>query len=122
LIRAGENAKDWVPSFVDKEICEVNEEKIGCVNCGVNKEKKIGGEPGDAGDAGHGFPFVEVAGERKHEERVATDGRWERQRRDVISRTKGFAYRVRKSTKRVGEKTENQTRQSTRMQYPSGLG
>jgi hypothetical protein len=80
-----------VPSFVDKEIGEVNEEKIGAVNCGVNKEKQIGDEPGDGGDSGDGFPFAEVAGEREHEERVTTDERRERQTRDVISRTEGFA-------------------------------
>ena len=122
LIRAGENTEDWVSSFVDKEIGEINEEKIGGVNCGVNKENKVGDEPGNAGDAGHGFPFVEVAGEREHEERVATDGRRERQRRDLISRTEGFAAESERAPRESQRKRRTRHGKTRRMRHSSWLG
>ena len=46
--------------FVNGEIVEVNEEKIGCAERGVEEEESVEDEPGDAGGFGDRFPFAEV--------------------------------------------------------------
>src|SRR5215813_2474435 len=65
-------------SFVDGEIGEVDEEKVGSVERGVKEKESEGDEPGDAGWFGDGFPVAEIVGghefgERGHEESVAAD-------------------------------------------------
>ena len=62
-----EGTEEGMAGFVDHEIREINEEEIGGVGVGVEKEEEVGDEPGSDGEAGDGFPFAEVFVEPVHE-------------------------------------------------------
>ena len=61
-------AEERMAGFVNGEIGEIDDEKIGCVEGGVEEKEGVEDEPGDAGESGDGFPCAKIVGGEIFEE------------------------------------------------------
>lgn len=60
FVRTGENAKNRMTSFVNGEICEIDEEKVRRVDGGIDEKENVDNDPGDAAHFRDGFPVAEA--------------------------------------------------------------
>ena len=96
-----ERAEKRMAGFVNGEIGEIDDEKIGRVERGVEEEEGVEDGPGDAGGFGDRLPLAEAFSEIEHERSVAA----------AVCREKGGRKRVSREAGRIATESQRTQRE-----------